>query len=58
MINEHSIYETLRQLADSWGLLAMLISFLVLILWPFRPGSKSRNQRAANAIFEDQNDGE
>lgn len=57
-MNDHSIYETLRQLADSWGLLGMLILFLVLTLWPFRPGAKDRNTRAATAIFEDQSDGE
>ena len=57
-MTDHSTYEFLRQMADSWGLLAMLICFLVLVLYPFRPGAKSRNHDAANAIFEDQNDGE
>ncbi len=57
-MTDHSTYEFLRQMADSWGLLAMLISFLILALWPFRPGAQERNEQAANAIFEDQNDGE
>ncbi len=54
----HSTYEMLRQLADSWGLLAMLITFLVLALWPFRPGAQKRNHDAATMIFKDENDGE
>ncbi|HEX9807764.1 MAG TPA: cbb3-type cytochrome c oxidase subunit 3 [Alteraurantiacibacter sp.] len=53
-----STYEFLRQLADSWGLLAMVIVFLVLALWPFRPGSRHRNSEAANSIFKEETDGE
>ena len=29
----HSTYETLRHFADSWGLAAMVVTFLVLGLW-------------------------
>lgn len=54
----HSTYEFLRQLADSWGLLAMMAVFLTLALWPFRPGAKVRNHEAARLIFKDENDGE
>ena len=54
----HSTYETLRHLADSWGLLAMLIAFLAFVLWPFRPGARDRNDDAANAIFKDDDDGQ
>jgi cytochrome c oxidase cbb3-type subunit 4 len=57
-MNGHSTYETLRHLADSWGLLAMLVVFVILCAWPFRPGARSRNQEAAEAIFKDDNDGE
>lgn len=57
-MNGHSTYETLRHLADSWGLLAMLLVFLVLALWPFRPGAGPRNRDAAGVIFEDDTDGE
>ncbi|HSG34622.1 MAG TPA: cbb3-type cytochrome c oxidase subunit 3 [Sphingomonadaceae bacterium] len=56
-MSDHSIYETLRQIADSWGLLAMVIIFLVLSAWPFRPGAKKRNQDAAEAIFKEESDG-
>ena len=54
----HSTYETLRHLADSWGLLAMLLVFLVLAVWPFRPGAGARNRDAASVIFKDETDGE
>lgn len=56
-MSPHSTYETLRHLADSWGLLAMVLVFLVLIAWPFRPGTRSRNEEAATMIFKDENDG-
>lgn len=52
----HSIYENLRHIADSWGLMAMLVVFVGLCLWPFRPGAKSLNQEAAEAIFKDDSD--
>jgi cytochrome c oxidase cbb3-type subunit 4 len=51
-------YNTLRQLADSVGLAAMAVLFVVLCFWPFRPGSKSLNNKVANSIFEDTDDGE
>lgn len=56
-MSPHSTYETLRHLADSWGLAAMLVVFLVLAGWPFRPGVRQRNHEAANLIFKDENDG-
>jgi cytochrome c oxidase cbb3-type subunit 4 len=52
-MSDHSTYDMLRHLADSWGLLAMLVSFLVLAAWPFRPGAASRNHAAANLIFDE-----
>lgn len=56
-MNWHSSYEFLRQMADSWGLLAMTLVFLALGLWPFRPGAREHNSRAATMIFEDRDDG-
>ncbi|GGN42966.1 MAG: CcoQ/FixQ family Cbb3-type cytochrome c oxidase assembly chaperone [Novosphingobium sp.] len=53
----HSTYDMLRHLADSYGLLVMLLIFVVLIAWPFRPGARERNSEAANLIFKDENDG-
>ena len=50
-------YTTLRHLADSWGLVAMAVVYLMLCGWAFRPGSRQRNRDAATAIFEDRDDG-
>ena len=52
-----SQYDTLRHLADSWGLVAMGGVFLVLCLWPFRPGARAHNDAAAAMIFEDDDNG-
>lgn len=54
----HSTYETLRHFADSWGLLGMVIVFLALVAWPFRPGARGKNEAAAQMIFEGDDDGE
>lgn len=50
-------YNTLRHLADSWGLAVMVIVFLGLCAWPFRPGARDRNDSAANLIFKDDDNG-
>ena len=34
-------YTFLRELADSWVLLAMTLFFIAMILWTLRPGSKA-----------------
>lgn len=57
LVSWHSTYEFLRQMADSWGLVAMTAVFLTLGLWPFRPGAREHNNRAANMIFEDREHG-
>ena len=48
------ISEDLRQLADSWGLLATFILFLALIGWPFLPRATAAQRRAATMILEDE----
>lgn len=45
-------YNTLRHLADSWGLVFMAVTFLVLVGFALRPGAKPHHSRAANMIFE------
>lgn len=35
------IYSFLRELADSWGLLALFVIFIGVIFFTFRPGSKA-----------------
>lgn len=54
----HSTYDALRHFADSWGLVAMAVTFLVCAAWPFRPGARPMNDAAARNIFKDDYDGE
>ena len=51
-------YEALRHFADSYGLAAMVVLFLGLVIWVWRPSQRDKNERAANSIFdEDKSDG-
>lgn len=50
-----STYDALRHFADSWGLLAMVIAFVGLAAWPFRPGAREANEKAATMIFAEDN---
>lgn len=54
---EHSTYQFLREMADSWGLLVMLLMWAGFGLWAFRPGAREHHKDAANIIFKDDNDG-
>ena len=40
-------YETLRQMADSWGLLYLFLLFIGVVLFAFRPSAKRRYDAAA-----------
>jgi cytochrome c oxidase cbb3-type subunit 4 len=53
-----STYQALTDFAEGWGLYAMLVVFLAFAVWPFRRGARDHNERAAQIIFEDDNDGE
>jgi cytochrome c oxidase cbb3-type subunit 4 len=46
-------YDALRHFADSWGLVFMAVVFLVLVGWTFRKGARSRQERAARSILEE-----
>lgn len=35
------LYSVLREIADSWGLLAMVLFFLGTVVFAFRPGSRA-----------------
>ena len=50
-------YEALRHFADSYGLAAMAILYLILCGWAFRPGAPHRNRTAATMIFKDSDHG-
>ncbi len=52
-----SFYEIFRHFADSYGLTLIFALYLLLCGWAFRPGSKLRNENAANSIFEDSDHG-
>ena len=50
-------YETMRQMADSWGLLYLVISFVAIIAFTFRPGSKKTAEQIAQIpLKEDRED--
>lgn len=44
-------YELLREIAGSWAMLALLIFFLGVIVWAFRPGSRKMHDDIANIPF-------
>ena len=47
-------YETMRQFADSWGLLALFVFFVGVVVFTFRPGSrKSADEAAKIPLKED-----
>ncbi|CTQ34618.1 CcoQ/FixQ family Cbb3-type cytochrome c oxidase assembly chaperone [Jannaschia rubra] len=47
-------YTFLRQLADSWVLLALTLFFLGVVFWAFRPGSRALHDDAASVPFRDE----
>lgn len=49
-----STYDTLRHFADSWMLLFLVLVFLGVILWAFRPGSRPEQEDAATSIFRNE----
>lgn len=44
-------YSLLREIADSWVLLAMFVFFVGVIAWAFRPGSRGIHAETANIPF-------
>ena len=44
-------YKFLRQLADSWVLLALFAFFVGAVIFVFRPGSRKLQEDAANLPF-------
>ncbi|SHE90016.1 cytochrome c oxidase cbb3-type subunit 4 [Litoreibacter ascidiaceicola] len=47
-------YSFMRQLADSWVLLAMFAFFFGVILWAFRPGSRKMHDDISQAPFRNE----
>jgi cytochrome c oxidase cbb3-type subunit IV len=46
-------YHTLREIADSWGLLLMTVFFIGVVLFAFRPGGRKSAEDAANIPFKE-----
>lgn len=46
-------YSFLRELADSWALLALTLIFLGVVAWAFRPGSRALHDDAASIPLRD-----
>ena len=44
-------YSLLREFADSWMLLALFAFFVAMLVWVFRPGSRSVHRDTANIPF-------
>ena len=44
-------YTFLRQLADSWFLLAMFLFFVGMVIYVLRPGSGEKHRDTANVVF-------
>jgi cytochrome c oxidase cbb3-type subunit IV len=49
-------YNSLRQFADSWGLVFLCAFFLVMIFYVFRPGSKEIADNIAQIPLEEDED--
>ncbi|HEV7417247.1 cbb3-type cytochrome c oxidase subunit 3 [Tianweitania sediminis] len=47
-----NLYETLRHFADSWALLVLVLFFLGVLIWVFRPGSRRSYRDQANIPFK------
>ncbi|MCR8724215.1 cbb3-type cytochrome oxidase subunit 3 [Frigidibacter sp. ROC022] len=47
-------YHILREIADSWVLLAMFGFFVVAILWAYRPGSRATHKDASQVPFRNE----
>ena len=44
-------YSILREIADSWVLLALVIFFVGAVVWAFRPGSSQVHRDTSNIPF-------
>lgn len=47
-------YSLLREIADSWVLLAMFVFFLGVVVWAFRPGSRKTHEETASIPFRNE----
>ena len=45
------IYSLLREFADSWVLVVLVLFFVGVVVWAFRPGSRQVHDDIANIPF-------
>lgn len=45
------MYNFLRELADSWALLALTLIFVGVVVWAFRPGSRELHKDISDIPF-------
>ena len=48
------LYSVLREFADSWALLALVLLFLGVIVWAFRPGSRAVHEEISQIPFRNE----
>jgi len=48
------MYDFLREFADSWGMLAMLVIFLGIAVYAFRPGTKKLYEDISDIPFRNE----
>ena len=53
-MTDATTYETLRQFADSWMLLALVLFFAGVVMFVFRRGSKRNYEDASRIPFKDE----
>jgi cytochrome c oxidase cbb3-type subunit 4 len=49
-------YTELRHFADSWGLLAMFVFFVGVVIYVFRPGGRKSADEASRIPLKDDKD--
>ena len=49
-------YDSFRSLADSWGLVMMGVFYLAFVGWAFLPRTRGSNHKAAQMIFDKDDD--
>ena len=47
-------YGLLREIAGSWGLLMLVVFFIGVVIWAFRPGSRATYKDTANIPFRNE----
>ena len=47
-------YTALRHFADSWMLLFLVLVFVGVVIWAFRPGGRHDQDEAATSIFRNE----